>query len=180
MTGEQTPVLTGRRVTVRPVEAADLETLAAILREPSVARWWPDDPDDTARELVTSTDSCTCAILLEGTVVGCVQWYEENEPGCRHAALDMFVATAHQGRGLGPEALRLAARHLFAARGHHRLVIDPRVDNGRAIRAYERVGFRPVGVMREYERGSDGVWHDGLLMDLLRDELDDEPVPDAG
>ena len=30
---------------------------------------------------------------------------------------------------------------------------------------------RPVGVMRQYERGGDGQFHDGLLMDLLRDEL---------
>jgi aminoglycoside 6'-N-acetyltransferase len=33
------------------------------------------------------------------------------------------------------------------------------------------VGFRPVGIMRQYERGTDGTFHDGLLMDLLRDEL---------
>jgi len=33
------------------------------------------------------------------------------------------------------------------------------------------VGFRPVGVMRQYERGGDGHFHDGLLMDLLRGEL---------
>jgi aminoglycoside 6'-N-acetyltransferase len=26
-------------------------------------------------------------------------------------------------------------------------------------------------VMRQYERGLDGTWHDALLMDLLRDEL---------
>jgi RimJ/RimL family protein N-acetyltransferase len=36
---------------------------------------------------------------------------------------------------------------------------------------YTSVGFRPVGVMRQYERGGDGRFHDGLLMDLLRDEL---------
>jgi len=33
------------------------------------------------------------------------------------------------------------------------------------------VGFRPVGVMRRYERGADGTFHDGLLMDLLAEEL---------
>ena len=65
----------------------------------------------------------------------------------------------------------MLARHLFVERGHHRLVIDPRADNRRAIRAYERVGFRRVGVMRSYERGADGAWHDGLLMDMLRGEL---------
>jgi hypothetical protein len=33
------------------------------------------------------------------------------------------------------------------------------------------VGFRPVGVLRDYERDTDGRgWHDGLLMDLLAAE----------
>ena len=89
----------------------------------------------------------------------------------RHAGIDLFVATAHQGRGLGSDAIRTLARHLIEERGHHRLSIDPAADNGRAIRAYERVGFRRVGVLRAYERGPDGTWHDGLLMDLLAGEL---------
>lgn len=76
-----------------------------------------------------------------------------------------------QGQGFGPEAIRVLARHLLAVRGHHRLTIDPAADNTRAIKAYERVGFKPVGVMRQYERGPDGTWHDGLLMELLADEL---------
>jgi aminoglycoside 6'-N-acetyltransferase len=74
-------------------------------------------------------------------------------------SLDIFLAAEFQGQGLGPEALRLAAGDLFAERGHHRLVVDPRADDARAIRAYERVGFRPVGVMRRCELGADGVWH---------------------
>lgn len=85
--------------------------------------------------------------------------------------MDLFLTTRRQGEGLGPEALRLLARYLIEERGHHRIVIDPAAGNERAIKAYERVGFRPVGVMRQYERGADGTWHDGLLMDLLADEL---------
>jgi aminoglycoside 6'-N-acetyltransferase len=40
-----------------------------------------------------------------------------------------------------------------------------------AIRAYENASFKAVGVMRQYERLPGGEWHDGLLMDLLADEL---------
>ena len=54
---------------------------------------------------------------------------------------------------------------------HHRFTIDPAVHNQRAIRCYAAVGFRRVGVMRNYERVDDGPWHDGLLMDLLAEEL---------
>jgi aminoglycoside 6'-N-acetyltransferase len=81
------------------------------------------------------------------------------------------MATDRQRQGLGSEAIRVLARHLFEERGHHRLTIDPAAANERAIRAYERVGFRAVGLMREYERGPDGTWHDGLLMDLLAREF---------
>ena len=51
---------------------------------------------------------------------------------------------------------------------------DPAAANHRAIRCYEKVGFRRVGVLRQYERGPDGRFHDGLLMDLLRPELSGE------
>ena len=71
----------------------------------------------------------------------------------------------------GAEAVGLLARFLFEQRGHHRITIDPAAANEPAIRCYAKVGFRPVGVMRQYERGGDGRFHDGLLMDLLRDEL---------
>ena len=54
------------------------------------------------------------------------------------------------GRGLGSDAVRTLARHLFAEHRHHRLVIDPAADNTAAIGCYAKVGFRPVGVMRRY------------------------------
>jgi aminoglycoside 6'-N-acetyltransferase len=53
------------------------------------------------------------------------------------------------------------------------LVIDPAADNTAAIACYRKVGFRSVGVMRKYELSADGTWHDGLLMELLADELTD-------
>jgi aminoglycoside 6'-N-acetyltransferase len=64
------------------------------------------------------------------------------------------------------------ARHLVDDREHHRIVIDPAADNAAAVRCYTAVGFRPVGLMRRYERDPvTGQWHDGLLMDLLADDL---------
>jgi len=67
--------------------------------------------------------------------------------------------------------VRRIARLLIDERGHHRITIDPAADNAAAIRAYEKAGFKPVGVMRQYERDTGGEgWHDGLLMELLADE----------
>jgi aminoglycoside 6'-N-acetyltransferase len=76
-----------------------------------------------------------------------------------------------QGRGLGPDAIRVLAAYLIDERGHHRITIDPAAANTHAISAYGRVGFRAVGVMREYQQLADGTWVDALLMDLLAPEL---------
>ena len=113
----------------------------------------------------------TFIIEHDGRVAGAIQWHAEDEPDYRHAGIDIYLDPAVHGRGLGADAIRTLARHLIVDRGHHRLVIDPAADNAAAIRCYGKVGFRPVGVMRKYERGLDGTWHDGLLMDLLADEL---------
>ncbi len=89
----------------------------------------------------------------------------------RHAGIDIYLSSRYQGRGVGAEAVGLLAGFLIDERGHHRLTIDPAAANHLAIACYRKVGFRPIGVMREYERGGNGEFHDGLLMDLLRDEL---------
>jgi aminoglycoside 6'-N-acetyltransferase len=139
--------------------------------EPAVARWWaPIGPDESVEELFVE-GSIGYAVEVEGVVIGAILYTEENDPNYRHAAIDITLDTAHQGQGLGSDAIRTLARHLFEERGHHRLTIDPAAHNERAIRAYKRVGFRPVGVMRAYECDGDGIWHDGLLLDLLVGEL---------
>lgn len=167
------PTLRGPRVTLRPLAETDRGVLRAILAQPEVARWWGDPSADAAVDewLAEDGDSVGFAIELDGRVIGSIQYAEETDPGYRHAGIDLFLDRDHHGRGLGPEAIRTLARWLHEVRGHHRLTIDPAAANERAIRAYERVGFRPVGIMRSYERGPDGTFHDGLLMDLLAGEL---------
>jgi aminoglycoside 6'-N-acetyltransferase len=166
------PLLRGEDVLLRPVELRDVDALAAMQREPSVVRWW-GDPDlaDLRAKARGSAGEAAFAIEVSGALVGLIQYYEEDEPDFRHAAIDLFIGDEHQRRGLGTDAVRTLARHLVHDRGHHRLTIDPAADNAAAIRCYEKVGFRRAGVMRNYWRDPDGIWRDGLLLDLLADEL---------
>ncbi len=165
-------VLYGAAVTLRPVVADDVDRLAAILQTPEVARWWPRyDAERVRRELLETRDIAVFAVEAEGEVIGCVQYNEEPAPDYRHASIDVFLDPAWHGRGLGTDTVRTLAKHLVHDRGHHRLAIDPAASNAQAISTYRRVGFRPVGIMREYERDADGEWQDGLLMDLLKRDL---------
>ena len=166
------PRLQGERILLRPLEPADRAAMTRILAEPEVARWWIHEGLEIAVDgLFDEEDEVRLAIEVDGQVAGMIQFSEELTPDYRHAGIDIFVATDFQGRGIGPEAIRLVAHHLFEDRGHHRLIIDPAAANKRAIRAYEKVGFRRVGIMRQYERSIDGTWHDGVLMDMLAGEL---------
>lgn len=171
--GQPVPTLTGHVVTLRPIRPDDRPALLEVLRDPSVVEWWDTrGAEVSADELLAGDDGLTVwAIEVDGDFAGSVQATEESDPDYRHAGIDIFLHSRFQGRGVGTDAVRTLGRYLFEVRGHHRLTIDPAASNTRAIRTYERVGFRPVGVMRQYERGRDGTFHDGLLMDMLAGEL---------
>ncbi|MFF9851449.1 GNAT family N-acetyltransferase [Streptomyces litmocidini] len=165
--------LRGSVVVLRPSGPGDVPALAAVRATPEVRARWRGGDDMTAEVISDLEDSATHCLTVhhQDRIVGMIQWYAEEEPDYRHAGIDLFLDPSVHGRGLGTDAVRTLARHLVDDLGHHRLIIDPAADNGAAIRCYEKVGFRPVGVMRQYERGEDGTWHDGLLMDLLASEL---------
>jgi aminoglycoside 6'-N-acetyltransferase len=166
-------VLRGERVVLRPMTDDDVAPLAAILATPEVARWWPHEDEGTMRERLDDPepDTTTWAVWVGEEIVGLAQAWEEPDPMYRHGGIDLSLHPSWHGQGLGTDTVRTVARWLFDERGHHRVTIDPAAHNAVAIRCYERVGFRPVGVMRRYERGPDGAWHDGLLMDMLHGEL---------
>ena len=171
--GEIVPTLHGNEVVLRPLTPNDREALYEVLNDPSVAAIWDTrGPDTSVDELLAGDSHWTVwAIEVDGEFAGSIQAAENDDDDYRSAGIDIFMSSRFQGRGLGTDAVRTLARYLVRERGHHRLTIDPVADNVRAIRTYEKVGFKPVGVMRRYERGRDGTFHDGLLMDMLADEL---------
>jgi aminoglycoside 6'-N-acetyltransferase len=160
--------LRGPRVRVAPLAPEHHERLMALRREPGVLRWWQEPREDF---LADEDGVRKYTVLLGGEVIGFVQWHEETDPMYRHAGVDLFIDPALHGRGLGTEVVRVVCAHLIDERGFHRIVIDPEVANEVAIACYRKVGFRPVGVMRRYQRDRFGEWQDGLLLDLLADEF---------
>jgi aminoglycoside 6'-N-acetyltransferase len=161
-------------VLLRSPTVDDVVAIVAILAEPAVAAWWPRyDRDRIEREFVTDVDDDTTVYVIEvdGGVAGVIQSWEEPDEEYRHAGMDIAVSTAWHGKDVAVAALRGLARHLIEDLGHHHLTIDPAAANARAIRCYEKLGYRPVGVLRQNELGADGVFRDTLLMDLVADDL---------
>jgi aminoglycoside 6'-N-acetyltransferase len=151
---------------LRPLRATDTPELRRIMLTEAVRRWWgapePGFPADD------DPDATRLTIVWDGAVAGLVQFAEELEPRYRHATVDIYLDPALHGRGIGTEALRRTLSLLTGERGHHRVTIDPAAANAAAIRAYAKAGFHRVGVLRAYERDSEGPhWHDGLLMEYV-------------
>jgi aminoglycoside 6'-N-acetyltransferase len=160
--------LTTPRLTLRPATRDDLPTLIRVIQAPGAAEWWGEyegQEDDT--ELLSGL-----IIELRDQPIGWLGYEEERSAKFPSVGLDIMLDPAHHGNGYGPEALRAVIDHFIAAKGHHRFTIDPSATNARAIRAYEKTGFRPIGIAREYERLQPGTKSDALLMDLLARDLE--------
>lgn len=165
------PTLRGPRIVLRPPLPGEPERLAELIAaDPVTGPRWSADPKTLMRWFEEEGLHLLVA-ELDGEPVGVLDFHEVEDWEYRSAGIDIGLLSCCVGKGLGTEALRVLAAYLIDVRGHHRLTIDPAADNTRAIRAYEKVGFKPIGIARKYERLDDGEWHDGLLMDMLAEEL---------
>ena len=142
----------------RPMTPADFPMLHEWLGRPHVAEWWGPPPSLAQVEAefgpLTADQSTTRAyvVLVDGRPIGYIQsyvalgsgdgwWPDERDPGVR--GIDQFLANAEDlGRGLGTAMVRAFVERLFADRAVTRVQTDPSPRNRRAIRCYEKAGFR--------------------------------------
>jgi RimJ/RimL family protein N-acetyltransferase len=116
-------------------------------------------------------DSVEFAIILlsSGQLVGFGGLFDIS----RAMTATLFVGIGERnlwGKGLGTEATRLICEFGFFFRNLHGIKVEVNGYNRRAMRIYERLGFKPVGRIR----GAivlNGRRYDQVIMDLLRDEL---------
>jgi aminoglycoside 6'-N-acetyltransferase len=150
----------GRLTELRRAGEADADMLVAWHADPEVSRYW-DDETFTRDELIERLhreDVDSWIVESAGEPVGFIQsWWEPGEP--RRGGLDMFLVPEARGRGLGPDAARGLAQSLLAE-GWAEVTTDPYLSNERAIRAWARAGFVPIGA-RALDAAHSGPW---LLM----------------
>jgi RimJ/RimL family protein N-acetyltransferase len=165
--------------------------LALMLREdiPAIARW-NQDLEFTARmgspgeahslemrqefydkNSRMRADSVEFAVLLlsTGQLIGFGGLFDIS----RAMTATLFLGIGerdHWGKGLGTEATRLICEYGFFFRSLQSIKVEVNGYNRRAIRVYERLGFKLVGRLRE-AIVMNGNRYDQVIMDLLRHEL---------
>ena len=180
-------VLRGQKTALRPLDESDLDMLYRWYNDPEVNYWanaaWPlatmlsreeigEHFLDPALHGQTLHRQQHRYVILnqEGKPIGYLGFREINPPA-RSAELFITIGEkTHWGQGYGPDALLILIRFLFRQWNFHRLALDTWDGNTRAIRAYQKVGFKLEGRLRE-ARYVLGQYHDALLFSILQPEF---------
>ncbi|WP_409290299.1 GNAT family N-acetyltransferase [Peribacillus sp. SCS-37] len=76
------------------------------------------------------------------------------------------------GRGYGTDAMHTLIRFIFLTLNLKRIQLDTWSGNTRAVRSYEKCGFKIEGRLRK-NAYIDGTYYDTIIMGLLREEWND-------
>jgi diamine N-acetyltransferase len=183
--GQQTiahpsPMIRGERIYLRPAERADLPTFVRWLTDAEVSRnlsfrapmslameekWFEGMVE---RQGKTDYHFVVCLIAGDRSI-GTAGLHGLNlEDG--HAEFGISIGEKEEwNHGYGTDALRAICDFGFGYLRLERIELHVYEDNGRAMRSYEKAGFRHEGRLRN-GRFAEGRHSDVLLMALLRDE----------
>jgi aminoglycoside 6'-N-acetyltransferase len=170
-------LVAGDGFVLRPFTGDDVPLLARWRSDQRVLRWvgGPVDAGEIRAKYVGNPARAhiTHAIAeRDGEPVGFVQWYPCQAGYLAAAgltaddgawALDVYLDPERHDAGLGSRLVSLVAAHL-AATVARRVLIDPEAANARAVRAYEKAGFRVVRPLPSYSV-REGVRRDNVLLE---------------
>ena len=154
---------------LRRATIADLDAVMALERRPGYGAFVGRSPRPEHEEMLAS--SRYVYLLGLGDDGLAFAFAILRDPGDPHGNLYLKrVAVDEPGQGRGVRFLAATLDWAFASTTAHRFYLDCFVENFRARRAYEKLGFTRDGVLREAYLGPDGRRRDLALMAITRPE----------
>jgi RimJ/RimL family protein N-acetyltransferase len=140
------------------------ETLRYPLSRVQEERWIERIATPAGSERIFAIEKLDTRELLGHAGLEHLDWVD------RRSNLSLFIYNRDNwSRGYGGDALAVLMRLVFDRLGLYRLGLRVAASNARAIRCYERAGFRREGVLR-CDRFLDGRLQDSLVMSILEPE----------
>jgi len=168
----------GETIYLRPLERADAARITPWLNDPEVTRnltmYRPlglAEEEKRIEAIAEAKDDVIVGIVERESdaLIGVCGLHGVNDKN-RRAMLGIVIGEKSRwGHGHGTEATRLMVALAFETLNLNRVWLDVFTDNERAVRCYEKVGFKREGVMRQHAF-REGAYRDLHLMSLLRDE----------
>ncbi|HEX4435439.1 MAG TPA: GNAT family protein [Solirubrobacteraceae bacterium] len=131
----------------------DLEWVMALEADPEIARWVTVWPAERHRLAISAPDEAHLTVSFAGELVGFVLL--AGLSGLHDAIELRRIVIARPGQGLGRVTLEATLEHAFEHCEAHRVWLDVMLDNERARRLYESIGFLAEGIMRDAHRDGD-------------------------
>ena len=173
VTWRQPVSIVGERVHVRTPRPGDQAVLERLRADPEIDHYMGVDPGTGLlwRQVFLGDNSGSLADLVIAAVggdespIGLISLWDRSIPH-QAAELSIWIGQGHRNGGAGTEALRLALRHAFGPMGLHKVYLRVLEYNARAIRTYEKCGFKIEGTLRD-EMRVQGAWHNLIYMGAL-------------
>ncbi len=170
-------ILEGKRVRLRPLQESDLPRFVEWLADRDVSRWLAamgdpptlDDEYEWYQSKRGDPDTVTWSIeTLEGRLIGNVELRLTSR--ARRAEMGIAIQDKTQwSQGYGTEVVRLVLENAFGEMELNRVDLTTDEQNARAIRCYEKCGFKREGLLRQH-RLIDGEFGNTVVMAALSDE----------
>lgn len=169
-------MIVGELVYLRTLERSDLPAVVRWMNDPEVTRYLLSAPLYGPEEMEQwyeqrrGTDDRVLAMMDDGDeLIGyCgISRLEWEERRC-----NMWLIIGERGawgQGYGTDAVRVMLRYLFDEVNLNRVYLTVDEENDRAMRLYERCGFRREGVSRK-ARFKNGRYRNDVTMAVLKRE----------
>ncbi len=170
------------KLLVRELKCSDKYILSKWLSNPGILQYYEgrDNPFDVEKVeqkfFEAEADATRCIIEFEEVSIGYIQFYEVDEDERRTYGygdsseiiygMDQFIGeSTYWNQGVGTQLVCAMVAYLIEEKGADRIVMDPQTWNERAIRCYEKCGFKKVKLLPKNEL-HEGEYRDCWLIEL--------------
>ncbi|HET6322939.1 MAG TPA: GNAT family N-acetyltransferase [Hyphomicrobium sp.] len=154
----------GSNVRLRPARRADWDLIRGWLQRADIEAWWgPRTATEAEVNIALNSRHALCRIIeADGVPVGyahavdATAWGEELPQDLPAGTwdLDLFIASEeHRGKGVGQAALAALKQEVFGTTLATAVCVFPSIRNERAVRAYEKAGFRWQRIWNDPQMG---------------------------
>jgi RimJ/RimL family protein N-acetyltransferase len=173
--------LTNGRIKIRPIKEEDKYIVKKWLSDPEVLQFYEGRDRPFTLEMVEekfvkgSPESARCIIVFEDREIGYLQYYRIDEEERKKYGYsqsqeviygtDQFIGeSVLWNQGIGTLMINEVKKYLTETKGADLLVMDPMVWNERAIKCYEKCGYKKIKILPQNEF-HEGIWHDAWLVE---------------
>jgi RimJ/RimL family protein N-acetyltransferase len=169
-------MIEGSLTRLRAVGRSDLPTFVRWVNDPEVTEFLLleqptslEEEEMWYEEMLKSKDKVFAIETKDGRLIGTLGLINLDWDN-RRADIGIMIGEKEcWSRGFGTDAITTLLRYMFGELNLNRVSLFTDANNKRALRCYEKCGFRKEGVLRQY-RFKRGKYVDDVQMSILRDD----------